>query len=98
MVLKIIYYFNVIYRYFKVFSITQYLEYASEWKSIGLSSESFKAISTADNSLTPTLNYYSIKIRVKFTGDCLKQQQVTYNHGKVVNIYIVYSLGTSILQ
>ena len=98
MVLKIIYYFNVIYRYFKVFSITQYLEYVSEWKSIGLSSESFKAISTSDNSLNPTLNYYGTKIRVKFTGDCLEQQKITYNHGKVVNIYIVYSLGTSILQ
>ena len=32
--------FQPIYRYFKVFSITQYLEYVSEWKSKGLSSES----------------------------------------------------------
>ena len=32
---------------------------------------------------------------VKFTGDCSKQQKITYNHGKVVNIYIVYSLGAS---
>ena len=31
----------------------------------------------------------------KFTGDCLKQQETTYNHSKVVNIYIVYSLGAS---
>ena len=30
---------------------------------------------------------------VKFTGDCSKQQKITYNHRKVVNIYIVYSLG-----
>ena len=44
--------FQPIYRYFKVFSITQYLEYVSEWKSKGLSSESFKADSTSDN---PTL-------------------------------------------
>ena len=28
--------FQHIYRYFKVFSITQYLEYVSEWKSKGL--------------------------------------------------------------
>ena len=87
--------FQPIYRYFKVFSITQYLEYVSEWKSKGLSSESFKAISTSDNSLNPTLNYYGTKIRVKFTGDCLEQQKITYNHGKVVNIYIAYSLGAS---
>ena len=87
--------FQPICRYFKVFSITQYLEYVSEWKSKELSSESFKAISTTDNSLNPILNYYGTKIRVKSTEDCLEQQKITYNHGKVVNIYIVYSLGTS---
>ena len=86
-----------IYRYFKVFSITQYLEYVSEWKSKGLSYESFKAISTSDNRLDPTLNYYGTKIRIKFTGDCLEQQKITYKHGKVVNIYIVYSIGASIV-
>ena len=47
--------FQPMYRYFKVFSITQYLEYVSEWKSKGLSNESIKAISTSDNSLNPTL-------------------------------------------
>ena len=95
MVLKIIQYFNRHIEYFKVFSITQYLEYVSEWKFKVLSSESFKALSTTDNSLNPTLNYYVTKIRVTFTGDCLEQQKVTYNHGKVANIYIVYSLGAS---
>ena len=87
--------FQPIYRYFKVFSITQYLEYVSEWKSKGLSSESFKAISTSDNSLNPTLSYYGTKIRVKFTGDCLKQPKITYTHGKVMNIYFIYELGAS---
>ena len=82
--------FQPIYRYFKVFSITQYLEYVSEWKSKGLSSESFKAISTTDNSLNQTLSYYGTKIRLTFTGDCLEQQKITYNHGNVGNIYIVY--------
>ena len=53
--------FQSIYRYFKVFSITQYLEYVSEWKSKGLSSESFKAISITDKSLNPTFNYYGTK-------------------------------------
>ena len=37
--------FQPMYRYFKVFSITQYLEYVSDWKSKGLSNESIKAIS-----------------------------------------------------
>ena len=87
--------FQPIYRYFKVFSITQYLEYVSEWKSKGLSNDIFKAISASDNSLNPTLNYYGTKIRIKFTGDCLKQQNITFNHGNVVNICIVYSLSAS---
>ena len=54
--------FQAIYRYFKVFSITQYLEYVSEWKSKGLYNESLKAICTSDNILNTTLNYYGTKI------------------------------------
>ena len=37
------------------------------------------------------------KIRVKFNGSCLKQDKVTYTHGKLVNIYIVYETGIKIL-
>ena len=70
-------------------------DYISSRKSKGLSSETFKAISTSDNSLTPALNYYGTKTRVKFTGSCLKQSKISYNHGNVVNIYIVYELGAS---
>ena len=84
--------FQLMHRYFKVFSIRQYV---SERKSKGLSNESTKAISMSDNSLNPTLSYYDIKIRVKFTGGCLKQPKISYTHGKVVNIYIVYESGTS---
>ena len=82
-------------KYFKLFSISQYLEYVSEWESKGLSSGSIKAISTSDNSLNPALNYYDTKIRVKFTGVCLKQSKISYTLGKIVNIYIVYELGAS---
>ena len=31
----------------------------------------------------------------KCTGHCLKQQNIIYNHGKMVNIYSVHSLGAS---
>ena len=41
------------------------------------------------------MSYYGTKTRVKFIGSCLKQSKISYNHGKVVNIYIVYKLGTS---
>ena len=73
----------------------QYLDYVSEWKSKGLYNESFKAISITDKSLNPTLNYNGTKTRVKFTGSCLQKQKITYQHGKVVNIYIAHSLGAS---
>ena len=33
------------------------------------------------------------KIRVKFSGSCLKQDKVTNTHGKIVNIYIVYEIS-----
>ena len=69
--------FQPMYRYFKVFSITHYLEYVSEWKSKGLSNDSIKAISTSDNRRNPTLSYYGPKIRVKFTVGCLKQPKIS---------------------
>ena len=80
------------YRYFKMITNTNYM---SSWKSKGLSSESIKSFTTSDNSLTPALIYYGTKTRVTITGSCLKQSKLSYNHGKVVNIYIVYELGAS---
>ena len=84
--------FQPINKYFKVITNTDYI---SSWKSKGLSAESIKPPTTSDNSLTPELNYYGTKTRVKFTGSCLKQSKISYTHGKVVNIYIVYELGAS---
>ena len=57
--------FQTMYRYFKITANTDYI---SSWKSIGLSAESIKPPTTSDNSLTPALNYYGTKTRVKFTG------------------------------
>ena len=70
-------------------------DYVSSWKSKGLSAESIKPPTTSDNGLTPALNYYGTKTRLKFTGSCLKQPKVSYTYGKVVNMYIVYELGAS---
>ena len=78
--------------YFKVITNT---DYASSWKSKGLSAESIKPPTTSDNSLKPILSYYGTKTRVKFTGSCLKQPKISYIHGKVVNIYIVDEHGAS---
>ena len=39
--------------------------------------------------LNPSLDYVGNKIRVKFKGICLKQEKITFSHGKIINIYIV---------
>ena len=57
--------------------------------------ESIKPPTTSDNTLTPALNYYGTKARVKITGSCLKQLKISYTHRKIVNIYIVHELGAS---
>ena len=61
--------FQPINKYFKGVTNTDYF---SSLKSKGLSAESIKPLTTSDTSLTPALNYYGTKTRVKFTGSCLK--------------------------
>ena len=60
-----------------------------------MSNESIKPPTTTGNILTPELNYYGPKTKIKFTGSCLKQSICILTHEKVVNIYIVYELGAS---
>ena len=56
-----------------------------------------KPSSTSDNSFSPLIDYFGNKIRLKFTGGCLKQQnKLTYANETTLNIYIVYKLGASI--
>ena len=70
--------------------------YVLSWTSKGLSNESLKPPTTPDNSLTPILNYYGTKIKVSFDRNCLKHSKVTFNHGKIVTIYIVYEIIRSL--
>ena len=60
------------------------------WKSKGLSDEHITPPTTSDHRLNPQISYYGTKTKVKFDGSCLKQAKVTFNHGRVVNIYILY--------
>ena len=76
------------YRYFK----TDSSYHISSWTSKGLSNESIKPPSAPNNFLTPSSNYLGTKIRVKFSQSCLEQDKVTYTHGKIANIYIVYQI------
>ena len=58
-----------------------------EWKSSKrLSNESIKLHRTGSTFLGPLLDYLGDKIKLKFIGSCLKQDKVTYNHGKIVDI------------
>ena len=84
--------FQPINKYFKVIVSS---DYVSSWKSKGLSTEAIKPPDTSDNSLTPALSYYGSKTRVIFTGICLKQPNILYTHGTIINIYIVQELGAS---
>ena len=82
-------------KYFKLNSIVGVTDRVLSWQSKGLSNKSIKPLTTSDNNLTPELNYYGTKIKIKFTGSCLKQSDHIFTHKKVVNIYIVYELAAS---
>ena len=82
-------------KYFKLNSIAGAADYVLSWQFKGLSNESLKPPTTTNNSLTPELNYYGTKTKMKFTGSCLKQSSYILTHEKIVNIYIVYELAAS---
>ena len=69
--------FKPVHKYIKIISNTKLI---SEWKSKGLSNESIKPFPTSDNSLTPAIDYYNYKIRVKLHGSILRQPKVSYTH------------------
>ena len=81
--------FQPISEYFKIGNF----DYVLSWKSKGLSTESITPPSAPNNFLNPSLNYLGTKIRVRFSRSCLKQDKITYTHGKIVNIYIVYEIN-----
>ena len=79
--------FQPLNRYFKIGNS----DYVLSWKSKGLYDESITPPSAPNNFLNPSLNYLGTKIRVRVS--CLKQDKITYTHGKLVNIYIVYEIN-----
>ena len=80
--------FQPMYKYFEKIGNTDNI---SEWKSIGWSDE------IPDNTLAPGLIYYGQRMYVKFNGSCLKQDKVTFNHGKIVNMYIFSTLKSTLI-
>ena len=61
-----------------------------------MSDERINSVKRPNHSITPNLDYYGTKTRVEFNGSCLKQDSITFNYRKVVNIYIVYEISKSI--
>ena len=85
--------FQPIKKYFKIIANSKFI---SSWQSKGLSDKTIKPPATCDNSLTPSIDYYRSKARVKINKGCLKQlYKIIYDYERIVNIYIVYELGAS---
>ena len=81
--------FQLIYRYLNADNSG----YLLSWTSKGLSNESIKPNPISNSIINPSLTkYLDTKVRVKFNGNCLKQDKIIYTHGKVVSIYIVYEI------
>ena len=85
--------FQPIYRYFKRIADVGSGNYIYFWKSKVLSDERLDSITTCNHKITTELSFYGTKTRVEFNGSCFEQNKVTYNHGKIVNIYIVYEIS-----
>ena len=76
--------FHPVHRYFKMITGVGNGNYICYWKSKGFSGEKTNSIKTSNHSITPNLSYYGTKTRVEFNGSCLKQDKVTFNHGKII--------------
>ena len=61
-----------------------------------MSDESIKPPSTSNKMLNPSVNYVGTKARVKFNGDCLKQEKISFDDWKVINNYIVFEIDKSL--
>ena len=61
-----------------------------------MSDENITASTTKGYKLNPGLNFFRTKTRIELNGTCFKQDKVTFNHGKVVNIYITYEISKNI--
>ena len=48
--------------------------------------------SNNNNKFAANLIYSNARLKVKFNGDFLRQNKVTYNLGPIINIKIVYRL------
>ena len=81
--------FQPMYSHFKMIAGVGNGSYIYYWKSKGLYDKIINSIKMSNYIITPNVDYYRNKTRAEFNGSCLNQDSVTFNHGKVVNIYII---------
>ena len=70
-------------KYFKTYTGVDNKNHVLEWKSKGLSNEVSKPNATPNNRLNLELIYVGTKTSIYFKVSCLKQDKITYTHGKV---------------
>ena len=65
-------------------------------KCKGLSEENISAPTTSGYSLNPQLSYLGYITRVELTESCSNEDRTTYDHEKIVNIYIVHEINKNV--
>ena len=88
--------FQPMYRYFKNIIDVCSVDFIYFSKSKGLSDENIRPPIKFDYTLSPKLSYFGTKMIAEFNGSCLKQDKITYTHGKLVNISIIYEISKSV--
>ena len=85
--------FQPMYKFFKRVVNSDFI---LEWKSKELSDESIKYPSTPNSFLNPKLSSYVDKMGEICSESCLKQDKVTYTHGKIADTHIVYEISKNL--
>ena len=80
-------------RYFELSGI--HMNDALFWRSTVLSDEKIKP---TKDSYSPKLSFKGEKISLNFNSSILVQEKISYTHGSIVNIYVVYSLSNIVIS
>ena len=56
-----------------------------------MSYEGIKLLSTSNKMLNPSVNYVGTKSRVKFNGDCLKQEKILFDHRNSRHLHCLWN-------
>ena len=85
--------FQPIYKTITIFSDLPNI--VSEWEFKGLSNKKFRPPYTTNKALSPKLEWNKCKLRLKFEGGCLKQEDTVHvTPNNIVNLLIGYKLDS----